>query len=36
MLREIYLEDVLYVYFGMQLGINLCDEVINVYGQRYP
>ena len=28
-LREIYLEDLLYLYFSMQLGIDLC-EVINV------
>ena len=35
MLRESYLEDLLYFYFCMQLGINLY-EVINVYGQRYP
>ena len=32
MLRENYLGDLLYFYFGMQLGIDLC-EAINVHGQ---
>ena len=42
MLRENYLEDLLYLYFGMfyfyfgmQLGIDLC-EAINVHGQPCP
>jgi hypothetical protein len=42
MLRENYLEDLLYLYFGMfyfyfsmQLGIDLC-EAINVCGQPCP
>ena len=30
MLRGNYLEDLLYFYFGMQLGIDLC-EVISVH-----
>lgn len=35
MLRGNYLEDLLYFYFGMQLGIDLC-EAINVHGQPGP
>jgi hypothetical protein len=35
MLRGNYLEDLLYFYFGMQLGINLC-EGINVHEPPCP
>ena len=35
MFRGNYLEDLLYFYFSMQLGVNLC-EVINVYEQPCP
>jgi hypothetical protein len=35
MLRGNYLKDLLYFYFGMQLGIDLC-EAINVHGQYCP
>ena len=31
-LRKIYLEDLLYFYFSIQLGIDLC-EAINTHGQ---
>ena len=32
MLRGNYLEDLLYFYFCMQLGVNLC-EAINLHGR---
>ena len=32
MFREIYLEELFYFYYGIQLGIDLC-KVINVHGQ---
>jgi hypothetical protein len=35
MLRENYLGDLLYFYFGMQLGIDL-REGINVHGRPCP
>ena len=35
MLQENYLDYLLYFYFGMQLGIDLC-EVINVHEQLCP
>ena len=35
MLGEIYLEDLLYFYFGMQLGIHLW-AAINVHEQPCP
>ena len=35
MLQGNYLDDLLYFYFGMQLGIDLCEE-INVHEQPFP
>ena len=35
MLRGNYIDDLLYLYFGMQLGIDLC-EVIKIQEQLCP